>query len=142
MYLFEDVNKWKEFKCEICKRKFKSWKGLSKHIQQLSKNNPTETHPNLEEYKQQYFPLGYTNGIAPNDRKIYMLCDPLKLGIYNYGNINLLGEYIEINFDYEPFYCGFGKMKERAKYSSSYDDTNNLFRRARILEINENGLNQ
>lgn len=73
MYLFEDVNEWKEFKCQICKQIFKSWKALSKHIQQQP-----GTHFDLNEYKRKYFPKGYWSGVPPKNYMTYILCNPLK----------------------------------------------------------------
>jgi len=111
MYILEEVNK-----CEICNQTFKSGRGLGKHVQQKFDNDPTGPHPNLDEYKRKYCPNGYIDGTPPNDRKIYILCDPLKPGIYNYGIIDLFGEEIDINFDYEPFY--FTSRKKTTSYAS------------------------
>lgn len=140
MYILEEVNKWKEFKCEICGLKFKSRRGLGKHVQQLSKNNPSGIHPDLKEYYRLYFVPGYFEGYSPSDRKIYMLCNPLNTGNFNYGDINLLGEIINIHFEYEPFYCGFGKMGRRAKESKAYNDIDNEQRSELIENINNHGL--
>lgn len=59
--------------------------------------------------------------------------------------IQILNQNIELKFPYEPFYCGEGKMGgsgrySRHRYSSSYDDTNNVIKKQIQKEILEFGL--
>jgi len=137
MYLFEEVNEWKEFKCEICKRSFKNWEGISKHVQQLYDHNPTGIHPHLDDYKRRYFPPGYINGVPPNNKCIYVLCDPELPGNFRY-TINLLGEDIELIFNFSPLYVGYGNMggkDGRYRINSGKDCNKDL--RNRISELKD-----
>jgi hypothetical protein len=61
MYLFEEVrDNCKNYdRCHICGSIYPTWKCLSKHVDQQSKNNPG-SHPILEEYEKLYFLLGDT----------------------------------------------------------------------------------
>jgi len=130
MYLFEDINNWSEFRCEICNRVFKSWRALSKHVQQQP-----NTHPTLYAYKKKYFPRGYVNGLPPNNKALYVLCDPEKVGDYKY-NVRLFGKDEILNFEYEPIYVGQGVMggtDARYRLQTGEDCNKELYNRIQEL---------